>query len=386
MRSEKNKTLIINGLRSRSGGSKVHLSNFLYYLERNEHGFKKVILIANKELRDACPSYPWLQKIVNPNFDKSVFWSVFWELYSLKKFLSKYKNSGILLNLDGNYLGPFVIPTITMSRDMLSFEPGLLSLYFPSRFWVRNYLIRISQIRAFSLSDGVIFLTKYAKDRIEILTGPIKNYRIIPHGFQHFDAIKKKDYNLSKTVRLVYVSPTWKFKDHMCVLKAANQIKKCSFDFEMLFLGENKREYKNFQRLKSYIKENNLSKNIIFKGNVDHTEVIKTISQCDIFIFASLCENMPNTLVEAMGVGLPIVSSNAGPMPEVLKDGGFYYEKSNHEDLVKVIIKLIDDDEARSKMGLRAAELAKNFDWAFTSQKTIEYLENFYEVKKSTGR
>ena len=369
MRPDEIKILIINGLRSRSGGSKVHLRNLLYHLEGNEHSFNKVILIANKELRDSCPSFAWLEKIVDPNFDRSVFRSVFWEIFSLKKFLLEYKSSAILLNLDGNYVGPFVVPTVTMSRDMLSFEKGLLSLYFPSKFWIRNYLIRISQIRAFSLSDGVIFLTQYAKNTIEILTGPIESYKVIPHGFQHSDAIKKTDYSLSKKVKFVYVSPTWKFKDHICVLRAATQIKKYDIDFEIVFLGENKREYKNFLQLQDYVKENDLSENVIFQGNVHHNEVIKIIAQCDIFIFASLCENMPNTLVEAMGVGLPIICSDAGPMPEVLKDGGLYYEKSNHEDLVKVILQIVNDHEMRIKMGLRASELSERFDWSFTFKK-----------------
>ena len=48
----------------------------------------------------------------------------------------------------------------------------------------------------------------------------------------------------------------------------------------------------------------------------------RLLADANLFVFASSCENMPNTLVEAMAVGLPIACSDRGPMPEVLRDGG----------------------------------------------------------------
>ena len=61
-------------------------------------------------------------KVSNQNFDGSIIRSIIWEMFSLKKMLLAYKEPAVLLNLDGNYVGPFVIPTVTMSRDMISFE------------------------------------------------------------------------------------------------------------------------------------------------------------------------------------------------------------------------------------------------------------------------
>ena len=46
------------------------------------------------------------------------------------------------------------------------------------------------------------------------------------------------------------------------------------------------------------------------------------LSKANLFIFASSCENMPNTLLEGMASGLPIACSDRGPMPETLQDRG----------------------------------------------------------------
>ena len=64
-------------------------------------------------------------------------------------------------------------------------------------------------------------------------------------------------------------------------------------------------------------------KNVTIVGSVDHNILPDFLSNCDLFIFGSSCENMPNTLVEGMASGLPILSSNRGPMPEILKMGGY---------------------------------------------------------------
>ncbi len=51
-------------------------------------------------------------------------------------------------------------------------------------------------------------------------------------------------------------------------------------------------------------------------------ELLNHLAQGDLFLSALGCENMPNTLLEAMAVEMTIACSNSGPMPEVLADGG----------------------------------------------------------------
>jgi glycosyltransferase involved in cell wall biosynthesis len=61
----------------------------------------------------------------------------------------------------------------------------------------------------------------------------------------------------------------------------------------------------------------------------------------DIFVFASSCENMPNTLIEGMAAGLKIACSSRGPMPEVLKDAGYYFDPESPVSISKAIEQII---------------------------------------------
>jgi glycosyltransferase involved in cell wall biosynthesis len=107
---------------------------------------------------------------------------------------------------------------------------------------------------------------------------------------------------------------------------------------------------------------------------ITHSKLPQLIQGKDIFIFASSCENMPNTLIEGMSSGLPIACSNRGPMPEVLQDGGVYFDPENVEEIENAILKIITDPVDRMRISKRALELSNFYSWKRCSRETFEYL------------
>jgi glycosyltransferase involved in cell wall biosynthesis len=98
------------------------------------------------------------------------------------------------------------------------------------------------------------------------------------------------------------------------------------------------------------------------------------LAEADIFVFASSCENMPVTLVEAMAVGLPIACSNRGPMPEVLGDGGVYFDPEDPAGIVGAVQTLIDDPALRAHCARRAHQLAQQYSWRRCAHETFGFL------------
>ena len=73
------------------------------------------------------------------------------------------------------------------------------------------------------------------------------------------------------------------------------------------------------------------------EGPVPFSKLHVHYNDHDIFVFPSSCENMPNILIEAMASGLPIVCSDRGPMPEVLGDGGSYFNPDSIDSIVNAL-------------------------------------------------
>ena len=98
------------------------------------------------------------------------------------------------------------------------------------------------------------------------------------------------------------------------------------------------------------------------------------LSKSDIFVFASSCENMPNTLVEAMASGLPIACSDRGPMPEVLGDGGVLFDPESPTSIAAAIRCLVADSSLRKKCSEGALKLADRYSWGRCGSATWRFL------------
>lgn len=99
-----------------------------------------------------------------------------------------------------------------------------------------------------------------------------------------------------------------------------------------------------------------ISNQVLFLG--PRTDIPSLLSAFDAYAISSVHEGLPVALLEAMACGKPIVSTRAGGISEVLKNGenGLLVDCGNAEELARAIHILIDDRDAASDMGLRARE------------------------------
>ena len=113
-------------------------------------------------------------------------------------------------------------------------------------------------------------------------------------------------------------------------------------------------------------------------GAVAHDEIPHHLAAADLFVFASSCENMPNTLVEAMASALPIACSDRGPMREILQDAGTYFDPEDPASIARAIETLIVDAPLRASLARKAQLLASRYSWSRCAQETWEFLADVW--------
>ena len=367
----------IDASRNRSGGARVHLSGILNELEPKEFGIKEIHLWSFKELLDKIPARPWLIKHNPPALEGSIFKQVYWQAAVLAQE-AQQNRCDVLFATDASTLCHFH-PMVVASRDLLSYEPGVMETFGLSRARIRLLAILLVQNLAFRRSEGVIFLTKYAADLVQKSCGPLSNFTFIPHGVSgEFRDIKLKSEwpkGESGEIRCLYVSNVAMYKHQWEVVKAVAQLRSAGYNIHLTLVGGGSGKA---QRLLDQV-IHRLDPDHSFvtqEGFVPHAELRHYLAHAHIFVFASSCENMPNTLVEAMSAGLPIACSNRGPMPEILGNGGLYFDPLNPGSIAKAIEQIISDKKMREAMAQRAKHLASRYSWKRCAHETFAFLIN----------
>lgn len=130
------------------------------------------------------------------------------------------------------------------------------------------------------------------------------------------------------------------------------------YDGKMLLLigGDGETE-----KVVNYIKQNNLDNIVKFKGWISGKQKILLLNQADTYILPSYNEGLPISVLEAMSYSLPIISTNVGGIPEILKNGinGYLIHPGNKNEIEKSINNLMSDKGLIEKMGEVSRDMVK---------------------------
>ncbi len=177
----------------------------------------------------------------------------------------------------------------------------------------------------------------------------------------NFHSLKKK---------VLFVGSLIPEKGAKILLKTAKNID-AEFIFVYSYADKN-----YFQELKEFIYENNL-KDIKFFYRVPNKKVREVfIPFSDVIVIPSLWpEPCSSIATEAMSSGKPVIASNTGGFPDLIKDktDGFLFETGNSKELEKKILLLFDEPEVYKKISFNALKKTKEeLNWNTISDKIIE--------------
>ncbi|MBW1716366.1 MAG: glycosyltransferase family 4 protein [Deltaproteobacteria bacterium] len=182
---------------------------------------------------------------------------------------------------------------------------------------------------------------------------------------------KKKCLGLN-TKGLVVGTIGWllPIKGPLCLLKAMGIVWQTRPQIQLVYVGKGDLE----QDLRKEAYRIGVFDKVRFLGWRDDIPEIMQI--LDIFVLPSLNEGMGRVLVEAMAAGKPIVGSNVGGIPDLVKDGqnGFLVESCDSNSLSFAIKKLLDNKKMREEMGEKGRAMAGDY----SVEKMIEEIDGLY--------
>tara|TARA_B100001750_G_scaffold232327_1_gene231356 strand:+ start:44 stop:1105 length:1062 start_codon:yes stop_codon:yes gene_type:complete len=119
--------------------------------------------------------------------------------------------------------------------------------------------------------------------------------------------------------------------------------------------------------------------NFVWMGNLEYpNEVKKFFSSIDVYLLLSGLEGLGQSIIEAMLMKKPVIASNIGGIPEVVKNGetGFLVNLGDSEQIVHLINDLLSKPDLVKKITTKAEENVKmNYSWEFLAKKFLDILE-----------
>ena len=369
------------------GGGLTHLSALLAHADPLDAGLDRVIVWGSRATLERLAPRPWLTKANCAELEGSAAAQVFWRRRILPALARAECD---LLFAPGGLCTDRFHPVVTMSRNMLPFQWREALRYGPSAMLGRLALLRRLQQRSFRTADGVIFLSQFAQDTVVGTTGPLPGRTtVIPHGVAEpfFRAPRPQrslsDYSADRPMRILYVSIVDVYKHQWHVAEAVARLRREGVPIAIEFVGDS---YPKAERSLRLVLER-LDPQRAFltvKGAADHVALSQSYHTADLFVFASSCENLPNILLEAMAAGLPIASSSCGPMPEILGEGGVYFDPLKPESIAKALRRLADDADLRGRLAAGAMRGRASFRGSSALDRRFGFWARFW--KRPDGR
>ena len=207
---------------------------------------------------------------------------------------------------------------------------------------------------------------------LQLISADLKNVQ------EEFKTQKDDGY-----LRIATVSRLEEHKGHIFVLKAILRL-----DLELRnkirynIIGDGSHRYV----IEKFITENKLGDIVNLVGRVDESTLLKYLRRTDIFILCSKylqkkrkVEGFGISVIEAQAIGIPVIISNEGGLPETLKysKGGFIINGRNSIELARLIEDLSLDADRRKAIGSNGIEAVKNFyNWERYVSELLDLLSN----------
>ena len=174
-------------------------------------------------------------------------------------------------------------------------------------------------------------------------------------------------------IKLLFLSRIERVKGLYETLDAFCELKKGHNEFELVIAGTGK----ELEAAKNYV-EINAIKEVEFLGWVTGASKLEAFKQADIYLLPSYHgEGLPCSILEAMAVGLPVVSTDVGGIKDFFEDGkmGYLVEMKNPSDICTKLNLLIKEPQRISNMGNYNRQYARQ---RFTPKEVSTHLESIY--------
>lgn len=229
--------------------------------------------------------------------------------------------------------------------------------------------------KVYSKCSVLIALSAEWKGRLSQIVPEDKITIIENYSTPHEEALKQRlDRDCNNTV--LFLGELGKRKGCYDIPEIIRKVKKKIPDVKFILAGLGSEV--DEAAIKHLMVENRVTENVTFPGWVRGDKKDWLLREADIFFLPSYNEGMPMSVLDAMGYGLPIVSTNVGGIPKIVHDGenGYCCDAGDADAFAMVIVELLQNHEKRKAFASESMEIVR---MKYSLNSHLKRLEKIYE-------
>lgn len=230
----------------------------------------------------------------------------------------------------------------------------LLGTSHNSFAWLNDSAVRKMSLLIKHTTDCYIALASFVYDKLKVLGHKEERMLLLPNTIEYNEWSIKQNYALGSKIRMVYVAYVAPGKRQHLLVQIIEKLSE-KYNVEVDCYGDLKyQEY--VEEITYLIREKGLQGKVNLKGRIENSDLRGMLSDYDLYICPTQMEMSPVNILEAKAAGLPVVSSNVGGVPDMIRANvdGLLFEVDNIDDACSKIINLLEDSALREKLGKNA--------------------------------
>ncbi len=319
----------------------------------------------------------------NKNFSKvlaNIPWYGVREQVFFPRILKKY-------NLDLVHFPHFNVPVFWKGKFVVTIH-DLILFHFPTQrattlspfyYFLKKIAHRIVIRNAVKKSEKIIAVSRFTKKDI------LKHFRVSSRKIAvTLEAVDRtleplraspqqihKKYGIIKPY-ILYVGNAYPHKNLERLVLVFREFVRKHPHLHLVLVG--KEDY-FYRRLKKFVKDNRI-RQVIFTDFVPDGELGTLYKEALLYIFPSLYEGFGLPPLEAMSWNLPVASSNASCLPEILGDAACYFDPQALTEMAETIEKVATNGEVRQKLISGGHKQVKKYSWEKMARETLDIYKN----------
>ena len=317
--------------------------------------------------------------VISPPARHPFLW-YWWFEKSVPKFL-KENNIDVFISPDGYASLTTDIPQIITIHD-LGFEhfpkhvPFLVRKYY--QYFTPKFCKKATKILAVSEFTKQDIAARYEIDenKIDVVYNGVDNGQwSMVNGQLSSKNLLSIDYRLSTIAPyFIFIGAVHPRKNVLGLLKAFEHFKTTfSHPHQLIIIG--RKAWMNSD-LEKFYRQMKFKKDVVWIEKIERTKLLQILQNAFALVYPSFFEGFGIPIIEAMSLGVPVITSNISSMPEVAGNAAILVNPVNITDIANAMHSLVENEALRNDLIAKGKIHAQDFDWNVSASKVVDVIKN----------